>query len=110
MAQQRSRRLRKKLKVDEFKEIGFMVAFSFAEGTTLDTVGEVFDVFMNEVLKPNEFCFEGSGYIHWEGNIHLQKIGASICTEEHRQLVKSWLEGRGLLNIEVSELMDLWWA
>ncbi len=34
MAKNRSRRLRKKMHIDEFQELGFSVAWRFPEGTT----------------------------------------------------------------------------
>ena len=35
MATQRSRRLRKKMHIDEFQELGFSVGFTFPEGLSL---------------------------------------------------------------------------
>ncbi len=49
MAVKRSRRLRKKLHVDEFQELGFSVAWRFAEGTSEEEVDATLDQFINEV-------------------------------------------------------------
>ena len=38
MANQRSRRLRKKMHIDEFQELGFSIGFSFPEGTSEETI------------------------------------------------------------------------
>ncbi len=42
-----------------------------------------------------------------EGLICLQQTGK--CTEEHRELVRKWLEDRQLLDVKVTELFDVWW-
>ena len=46
MAKARSRRLRKKLHVGEFQEIGFDVDFSFKEGTDIQVIDTVVDEFI----------------------------------------------------------------
>lgn len=107
MAQARSRRLRKKLHLDEFQEIGFTVEFSFKEGTPLEEIDQTVEAFINEAIEPNGLAFGGSGYLNWEGVVCLQKVGK--CTDEQRQIIGNWLEQRGLDNVKVSELFDVWW-
>ncbi|HBV39063.1 MAG TPA: hypothetical protein DEF05_05085 [Erwinia sp.] len=107
MAAQRSRRLRKKMHIDEFQELGFSVAFTFPEGTSGDTIDTTLDAFINEVIDPNGLAFDGSGFLQWEGLVCLQQTGK--CTDEHRELVRKWLEERKLNNIQVTELFDVWW-
>ncbi|MBG0751642.1 MULTISPECIES: YggL family protein [Pectobacterium] len=107
MAQARSRRLRKKLHIDEFQELGFSVSFRFPEGTSVEDIDQLMDKFVDEVIEPQGLAFEGSGYLHWEGLICLQKLGH--CTEEHRQLVSRWLEEQKLTAVKVSDLFDIWW-
>lgn len=107
MAQARSRRLRKKLHIDEFQELGFSVSFRFPEGTSVEDIDQLMDKFVDEVIEPQGLAFEGSGYLHWEGLICLQKLGH--CTEEHRQLVSRWLEEQKLTEVKVSDLFDIWW-
>ncbi|MFG1173436.1 YggL family protein [Erwiniaceae bacterium CAU 1747] len=107
MATQRSRRLRKKMHIDEFQELGFSVGFTFAEGTSEESIDSTVDALIEEVIEPNGLAFDGSGYLQWEGLICLQKIGK--CTDEHRELVRSWLEARKLNDVKVTELFDVWW-
>lgn len=107
MATQRSRRLRKKMHIDEFQELGFSIAFAFPEGTSEETIDSTVDALINEAIDPNGLAFDGSGYLQWEGLICLQQTGK--CTEEHRELVRKWLEDRKLNNIQVTELFDVWW-
>ncbi|WP_159565945.1 YggL family protein [Budvicia diplopodorum] len=105
MAQQRSRRLRKKMRLDEFQEIGFMVSWEFPEGTTVEKVDAAIDRFISEVFEAHDLSFEGGGYLQWDGLVCLQKIGK--CTEEHRAVVSKWLESNGMNNVKSSELMDI---
>lgn len=107
MATNRSRRLRKKLRIDEFQEIGFTVNFDFKEGTSVEDIDQVIEQFIREAIEPNGLVFAGNGYLNWEGIIALQKIGKA--TEEQRQLVQKWLEQNGLTNVTTSELFDIWW-
>ena len=86
----RNQRQRKKLHLAEFQELGFLVNWQFAEGTSIETIDETVDRFIAEVIQPNGLAYEGSGYLHWEGLVCLEKIGK--CDESHRQLVKKWLE------------------
>ncbi|MGB9095837.1 YggL family protein [Erwinia sp.] len=107
MATQRSRRLRKKMHIDEFQELGFSIGFSFPEGTDEATIDKTVDALIEEVIDPNGLAFDGSGYLHWEGLVCLQQTGK--CTDEHRELVRKWLEDRKLSNIQITELFDVWW-
>ncbi|MGL4456645.1 MAG: YggL family protein [Plesiomonas sp.] len=107
MSKHRSARLRKKLHVDEFQELGFTASWQFPEGTSAEQIDTALDSFIAEVIEPQGLSYDGSGYLNWEGLIVLQKIGK--CTEEHRQLVKSWAEKQGLNDIDVSDLLDVWW-
>ncbi|AWX14204.1 hypothetical protein CEP49_06400 [Mergibacter septicus] len=107
MAYQHNRRQRKKMHLGEFQELGFLVNWQFAEGTDVNTIDQVVDRFIGEVIKPNGLAYEGSGYLHWEGLVCLEKVGK--CDESHRELVKNWLENNGIQQIEISQLFDIWW-
>ena len=107
MAKNRSRRLRKKMHIEEFQEVGFSVAWRFSEGTSGEQVDQIVDDFINEVIEPNKLAFDGSGYLAWEGLICLQEIGK--CTEEHQAIVRKWLEEHKLEEVRTSELFDVWW-
>ena len=107
MATNRSRRLRKKMHIDEFQELGFYVAWRFPEGTSEEQIDQTVDDFINEVIEPNKLAFDGSGYLVWEGLICKQEIGK--CTEEHQAIVRKWLEDRKFDDVRISELFDVWW-
>lgn len=78
MAKNRSRRLRKKMHIDEFQELGFSVAWRFPEGTSEEQIDKTVDDFINDVIEPNKLAFDGSGYLAWEGLICMQEIGI-VC-------------------------------
>ena len=107
-AKNRSRRLRKKLRVDEFKELGFDVAWQLQEGITGEELDAFIDKFFAEAIQPNELSFGGEGDTLWHGLICTNAIGS--CNEEHRAAVEKWLTDNGATSVAVSELYDVWWA
>lgn len=107
MTIKRNTRQRKKMHLGEFQELGFLVNWQFDEGTSIDQIDEIVDKFIIEVIQANNLAYEGSGYLHWEGLVCLEKIGK--CEEKHRTLVKNWLEANGIKQVEISELFDIWW-
>lgn len=107
-AKNRSRRLRKKLRVDEFKELGFDVAWQLDDGITGDELDAFIDKFFAEVIQANELGFGGEGDTLWHGLICTQKLGS--CTDEHRNAVEKWLTDNGAKQVAVSALYDVWWA
>ncbi len=107
-AKNRSPRLRKKLRVDEFQELGFDIAWKFADDVDGETIDTFIDKFFAEVIEPNNLGFGGEGDTLWHGLVCTQNIGK--CTEEHRTLVEKWLKANGTTTVSVSELYDVWWA
>ncbi len=104
----RNRRLRKKLRVDEFQELGFEVTWAFPEGTDDQKIDTLVDTLVNDVIEVYKLGFAGGGDLVWEGLVCTQQLGK--CTDEHRAAVKSFLESNGAEKIEVTELFDLWWG
>lgn len=68
MAKNRSRRLRKKMHIDEFQELGFSVAWRFPEGTTEEQIDQTVNDLIEEVIEPNKLAFDGSGYPPGKGS------------------------------------------
>ncbi|MDO2948450.1 YggL family protein [Aeromonas simiae] len=104
----RSRRLRKKLRVDEFQELGFDLNWNFPVGTTEAQIDALVDAFIDEVVEPRALAFAGSGHLVWEGMVCTQAIGK--CTEEDRQVIEGWLKGKGMEQVKASSLFDLWYG
>ncbi len=51
MSHHRSRRLRKKLHIDEFQELGFEVAFRLRDGLSADEMGAFWDAFIGDAIE-----------------------------------------------------------
>jgi uncharacterized protein YggL (DUF469 family) len=107
-AKNRSLRLRKKLRVEEFQELGFDLAWKLADGTDSDAIDAFIAKFFNEAIEPNGLGFGGEGDLLWHGIVCTQKIGK--CTDEHRTMIEKWLKDNGATAVSVSELYDVWWA
>ena len=107
-AKNRKTRLRKKLRVAEFQELGFDVAWQLPKEMNDNNVDEFLTKFFVEVIEPNGLGFGGEGDLLWHGLICTQKLGK--CTEQDRQTVESWLKDNGATAVSVSDLYDVWWA
>ncbi|MGC6745435.1 50S ribosome-binding protein YggL [Escherichia coli] len=108
MAKNRSRRLRKKMHIDEFR--GIRIFRWHGDSRKVHRKNRLIKplmIFINEVIEPNKLAFDGSGYLAREGLICMQEIGK--CTEEHQAIVRKWLEERKLDEVRTSELFDVWW-
>ena len=105
MATNRSQRLRKKLCVDEFQELGFELNLDFKEDLADEAIDAFLDAFLKEAMEAN-----GLGYVGGDdyGLVCLQKRGS--VTEAQRAAVEAWLKGRTeLTSVEVSPLLDVWY-
>lgn len=49
--------------IDEFQEVGFSVAWRFAEGTSEEQIDQTVNDLIDEVIEPNKLAFDGSGYL-----------------------------------------------
>ncbi|MPY21015.1 DUF469 domain-containing protein [Shewanella psychropiezotolerans] len=104
----RSRRLRKKLRVDEFQEFGFDVNWTFDESVSEEQIDTIVDQFIEQVIEPRQLGFHGGGHKQWEGIIATQSIGK--CSEEDRTAVTEFWKGQTASDVVVSELYDIWWS
>ncbi len=106
MANQRSRRLRKKLHLGEFKEFGFNVDIELANDTSPEAREAFVDALMAEIIEPRCLAYGGG------------EFGGFVCgyekpsaTEEDRAVLREWLSSRSeVLSADVSELEDAWYA
>ena len=105
MATNRSRRLRKKLCVDEFQELGFELNLEFKQDLDDKTIDAFLDAFLKGAMEAN-----GLGYVGGDdfGLVCLDKRGS--VSEEQRAAVEAWLKGRSeLTEVNVSPLIDVWY-
>jgi uncharacterized protein YggL (DUF469 family) len=110
MSQRRTRRQRKKLRVAEFQEFGFLVAADLAVGLRADARITACEAFIADCIEANQLTYGGSiddrldGFVSPEG-----KRGSS--TEEHRRIVLDWLNGRAEFGtVRVGPLIDAWYG
>ncbi|SHN16957.1 hypothetical protein SAMN05216593_11110 [Pseudomonas asturiensis] len=105
MATNRSRRLRKKLCVDEFQELGFELNLGFKEDLADEAIDAFLDAFLTEAMDANGLDYVGGDDY---GLVCLAERGS--VTEEHRRIVEAWLKGRDEVeSVEVSPLLDAWY-
>ena len=106
-AKNRTPRLRKKLRVDEYQELGFDIAWQLPKNSTNEGVDAFLEQFFAEIIQPNGLGFGGEGDTLWHGLICTQTLGK--CTAEHQETVKNWLTANGATSVAVSDLYDVWW-
>ena len=105
MATNRSRRLRKKLCVDEFQELGFELNLDFKEGLDDEAVDAFLDAFLTEAMDGN-----GLDYVGGDDFGLVCKATRGSVTAEQRAAVEAWLKTRSeLTKAEVSPLLDVWY-
>ncbi len=105
MATNRSRRLRKKLCVDEFQELGFELNLDLKDDLSVEEIDTFLDQFLLEALDANGLDYVGGDDF---GLVCLG--GRGSVSEEQRAAVESWLKGRSeLTKVEVSPLLDAWY-
>ena len=87
-----NRRLRKKKRVGEFRELGFPVRLCCAPGLTNSDRNALLDSFIEEAIESSGLQFGGGGAGDtWEGFAALNAPRGS-ASESHRQAVNAWLE------------------
>ncbi|WP_171431345.1 YggL family protein [Pseudomonas aeruginosa] len=105
MATNRSRRLRKKLCVDEFQEPGFELNFHYKEGVDADAVNAFMLRFIDQAIEANELTYGGCDEF---GFVCLARRGS--VNEEQRALIEAWLKQQPeLASVEVGALVDAWY-
>lgn len=108
MATNRSRRLKKKLRVDEFQELGFDICWKFDESVTELQIDQYVERFVSEVIEARKLGFHGGGFRQWEGVIATQKLGK--CTEEDRLAAETFWKELPVTELTVGQLYDIWWG
>ena len=103
----RSKRLRKKLHVDEFQQLGFQV---YAK-TVANVDGEQFwHSFIAEAIEANGLLFGGGCWPpEIDGFITAGRKHAS-ATEKHRENLTAWMKAcPEIIEFKVGPLIDAWY-
>lgn len=105
MATNRSRRLRKKLCVDEFQELGFELQLSYPEGTEDAVIEAFFADLVVDAIESN-----GMALIGGEEFAVICSGKRGSVTPEQRAAVEAWLKTRSeVSSFEISSLLDVWY-
>ncbi|MFS2124615.1 YggL family protein [Pseudomonas sp. Pseusp97] len=105
MATHRSRRLRKKLCVDEFQELGFELSFQYREEIGEAGIDDFMQRFAGLAVEPNDLVYSGCDEY---GFICLARRGS--VSEQQREWIEGWLKQQPeLAGFKVSPLMDAWY-
>ncbi|MGH6648312.1 YggL family protein [Aquabacterium sp.] len=103
MSKTRSRRLRKKLHVGEFQQLGFLFE---AELTKNADDEALVDSFLSEVIATRNLSFGG-----WATGGAIDKLGRQSVTEDDRSAVLAWLAARTeVISLSATGLVDMWYS
>lgn len=103
-SKRRSRRLRKKLHIGEFIELGFEFKVDFKTKLSLSAEEALVDRFLSEVIEPGSLTL--GGWIHVG---FVARIGRRSASELDRDSVRSWLLARPEISaVRVGPLIDAW--
>ena len=101
----RSKRLRKKLRIEEFKEYGFAVSFRVSESLSPKATDEFWTSFVEQLIEARGLAFAGGE----EG--YVAKFGRGSATEQDRRAVAAWLQSRAEVErVTVGPLEDAWYG
>ncbi|MFZ5956162.1 YggL family protein [Pseudomonas knackmussii] len=105
MASNRSRRLRKKLCVDEFQELGFELNLQYRDELDAPAKQAFLGQFLQQAITGNGLAFTG---VEDFGFVCLARRGS--VSEEQRGAVEWWLaKSSELSGFSVSPLQDAWY-
>jgi uncharacterized protein YggL (DUF469 family) len=103
------KRLRKKLHVGEFQELGFEVCFRVADNLSHDAFHTVVDVLISEAIEAHGLVCGGGGK-NPEWTVFVTREGRGSGTEEHRQAIATWLAARPEVStVQIGPLVDAWY-
>ncbi len=101
----RSLRLRKKLRIGEFREDGFEVHFKFKADLTNDEQIDALMSFITEAIESRRLLFGGgeSGFV--------TKAGRGSTTEDDRDAVHAWLRScPSVVDVRLGPNEDAWYG
>lgn len=104
------KRLRKKYRVGEFRELCFAFTFDYKGDVTSPACEQFLHAFVSECIEANGLDCEGN--LTDEGcNIIARAENPTQTSQKQLDAVKAWLEAREDVEIKAfSELEDAWYA
>jgi uncharacterized protein YggL (DUF469 family) len=103
------KRLRKKLRLGEFQELGFEVRFRLPDDFNEADLDAFWDAFIAEAIEgAGLMCGGGCGR---EWDVFVSRSQRQSATEEDRRAIAAWLEGHGqIADIHIGPLVDAWYS
>ena len=102
---QQNRRLRKKLHLGEFQQLGFEVSITLKSNLGVDVLDRFLDEFILDAIEKNELAFGGGTD---GGFITTWKRGST--SEANRTIVENWLSRRQeVVSVSLGPLVDAWY-
>jgi uncharacterized protein len=103
------RRLRKKLRVGEFREFGFQVEVTFKPNLDKADSDKFYTDFIG-LIEANKFFFGGGSCPESLRGFITASENYQSPTEAQREKIKKWLESRHeIADCEVGKLVDAWY-
>jgi uncharacterized protein YggL (DUF469 family) len=101
------KRLRKKLRVGDFREVGFEVRFRISDEVDEAGLGGFWDAFIGDAIEGGGLaCGGGCGRKY---DLFVFRPGRASATEEDRQAIGSWLERHAhVSDTHIGPLVDAW--
>ena len=101
----RSRRLRKKMHLGEFQQLGFEISITLKPNQGIDDLDRFLDEFILDAIERNGLAFGGGadcGFITaWKRD---------TASEAHRTIVGKWLNRRQeVISVSLGPLVDAWY-
>ncbi len=102
------KRLRKKLRLGEFREYGFDVSYRLRDGASETEADDFLFRFLEQAIEANSLaCGGGGGPPTFEFCVVSDHRGSP--TEEQRSAVGAWLDAQGeVVSHSLGEFFDAW--
>lgn len=107
------KRLRKKLHLKEFQELGFEIWFKMKSILNVEDHNQFWDDFIEEAIEANGLAFgggfgpeeeQGQGFV-------VTSHDRGSATDEHRAMVQAWLMNNPeIVECRVEPLRDAWYG
>lgn len=102
------KRLRKKLRLGEFSELGFELRIRMAEGLDDEAHEDAIDQFIGEAIEAADLAIGGGYGEVW--SFFVTRSSAGSVTEEQRAGVLAWLaRDSRFAEVQASPLIDAWY-
>lgn len=102
------KRLRKKLRLGEFSELGFELRVTLAANLSESAQEDAIDAFIEAAIESRDLAVGGGFADAW--NFFVTRAGTGSVSADERAAVVSWLENDSrFAKVEASPLLDAWY-